>query len=556
MEDAARAVTIPCRSPRRSASARTLAQRMAMGQSPILVLSQQGLHERMLKEIEENPVVERIEPPETMESLESLRERETAETIATSLPVDNVPSPAPSVAPVAPSPDAPDAAPDGGGPAGDGPDGDSAAPLDFDDGFGSILRADADETDLYFQNGGNNEYSPDAEERRQYRYNSIAAHVSLEEHLVRQLATLDLSPRDEALAMAIVQSLDSRGFLSVPLADIAQSCGTTLDEAARMLARVQELDPTGVAARSLAECFLPQLQTQDLGDVLAADLLRDHPDFFRPRDFRQPSLVPNFQCSGEDVDALASDAGCSRSDILFALNDLRGLLAAPADLFADADGGVILTDATVVERGGRFVVLEWERQRSGADAGDDGVIFRVSDEFRAMAGDPATPAAFRTELRRKIGEAEDLAQKIRGRRSLVVAVAAAIVARQQDFFRLRDLSALRPMVQRDIAADVTAAVIPMDESQVSRACSDKWMKTPMGNLRFGDFFSRSLGGATTRNVKERVRQIISAEDPRSPLSDSAVAKRLADEGVTLSREAVKKYRGEMGIPSSTARKRP
>ena len=507
----------------------TLAQMMAMRLSPVLEMSQQQVHDRILQEIETNPVVEAVDHV-APESFDEMREAFDAAHRPDVPPAPEAESTGAAAAPT---------------------EGDGTA-LDFDDGFEALARADADETDLYFQDGGSGEYSPDAEERRQFRYDSISRPESLADHLLGQLAAQDLSPADRELALEVIGSLDPRGYLTTSLADIAQAHGASLDDARRALEAVQAFDPPGIAARTLAECFLLQLAAAGLDDVLAAQFLRERPDFFRPRDPRQPSLVPNFQCAADDIPVLAGAFDCSEDDVRLALDDLRGLDPAPGERFAEPDRDLIQTDATVVRRGDRYVVLEHEAQANAAPVDADAEApFRISPEMRALADAPDTDPAFREELRRRISQAEELAQHVSDRRNVTLAVAAAIVARQQEFFEQRRLDAMRPMLQEDVARD-----IGVDGSVVSRACKGKWMKTPFGNLKFSDFFSRGLGGVPTRTVKDRVRQLVDAEDKASPLSDSAIAAKLLAEGVEIARTTVKKYRNELGIPSSTARKRP
>ena len=519
----------------------TMAQIMAMRLSPVLEMSQQQVNDRILQEIEMNPVVEPVDrlAPDSLDGMREAFDEQRTASLQPAPPPETLP---PEVPP-------PSIAPDSSGEGEGG--GEGEPPLDFDDGFQSIARADADETDLYFQDGGSEEFSPDAEERRQFRYDSISRPESMVDHLLGQLAAQDLAPADHDLALEVIGSLDSRGFLESSLADIAQAHGATLDDAQRALAVIQSFDPPGIAARTLAECFLRQLEAAGLDDVLAAQFLRERPDFFRPRDIRQPSLAPNFQCVPEDIPALAAAFQCSEADVRLALDDLRCLDPAPGDRFVQPDRDIILTDATVVQRNGRYVVLELENDAKAHADADSTPPFRISPEMRALADDSGADPAFREEIRGRIAQAEELVQHVSNRRDITLAVAAAIVARQQSYFERRSLEALRPMIQEDIAND-----IGIDASVVSRACKGKWMKTPFGNLKFSDFFSRGLGGVPTRTIKDRVRQVVDAEDKSAPLSDSAIAAKLLAEGVEIARTTVKKYRNELGIPSSTARKRP
>lgn len=499
----------------------TLAQWMAMRQSPILELSQEGLWERQLEELRTNPVVERIPASVPVVSTDALRAEASS---------------GPSLEGASSVPDAPFS--------------DALAPLTLGEEGASLFQKDVGD---FFYNTESTEYSPEAEERRTFWMDSIRANESLEEHLLYQVSASALSARDAELALSILQSLDARGYLSSPLADVAQSCGSSQADAERVLRIVQSFDPIGMAARTLAERFLLQLEAEGLGDVLAADFLREKPELFRSREIRSTSLFRSFQMGEQEVTLLMRHFECTKEEVLLALSDIDALDPSPEDAFIPRDQDIITADATVVEREGRFVVLGAEPSDGTASGGEE-LLFRVNPEFEALAGDASTEPSFRDELKHKIAQAEELAATIRGRHEIVLAVASAIVARQQDFFAQRSLAALHPMTQRDLAQDLSTEDRQFDESQISRACNGKWMKTPFGNLKFSDFFSRGVSGKSNRSIKDRVRQLIEAEDASQPLSDSAVSKLLAEEGITLSREGVKKYRNELHIPSSTQRK--
>ena len=483
----------------------------AMRQSfEILQMPLPELQARLRQEAEQNPVVELVDPRTV--SLDAAREDfERGER--------GDAGPEPSGA------DAPEATdrPEEPSPAGDA------------DGF-SQLAEDPDFTDALFQDGGSGELSPDAEERRQFRYDSITRPPSLDEHLLRQLDTLDLAPAERALALQIVGSLDRRGFLATPLADIAQALGADLPAAERALARVQALDPPGIAARDLAECLLLQLGAEGLDDTLAAEMLRKRPDLLERRN---PAL-------------LASAFGCTEADVRLALADLAALRPDPAAEFDRDAPPTVVPEATVAWRGGRYVVLELAAPDEAPP--DATPRLAIREDYRRMAEAPGSAPEVRRYLHGRIRSAEQLGEFARQRRATTLRVAAEIVARQQDFFRL-GVSALRPMTMEEIAG-----ALGVNETTVSRAARDRWMRTPRGLVEFRAFFTtgvRTEGGGTVsnRSVQERIRQLVEAEDPARPLADDAIAAALQAEGVHVARRTVAKYRGLLGIPTAALRRR-
>lgn len=402
--------------------------------------------------------------------------------------------------------------------------------------------AEEDTEDYFHHDGGSGEYVPDDEERRQsFLEKKSSRPQTLGEHLLDQLHAQHLDPGLALLAEDVIASLDDRGYLTTPAAEIAQWNGASTEDVALALRIVQTLDPPGVGARDLAECLLLQLQAEGLGDVLAADILRDHSALLERR----------------DIPGLAKALRCSEADIRFALQDLAALVPYPGRAFSPPDENVILTEATIVLREGRYVVRELQDGfppeflvRGFAPQ------FDINPEFQDMAKDPDTDKEFQKTLKGQIARAEQLRAAIEFRRQTTLQIAWAIVERQQEYFAKGNSdAALRPMTQKDIAQD-----LGISDSTVSRTVSRKWMKTPGGNVRFDAFFSQGIASGdassavSNKAVKLRVREIIDAEDKSRPLSDQAIATQLASEGITLSREAVKKYRNEFHIPSSTQRK--
>ncbi len=104
-----------------------------------------------------------------------------------------------------------------------------------------------------------------------------------------------------------------------------------------------------------------------------------------------------------------------------------------------------------------------------------------------------------------------------------------------------------------------AAVLELATSTVSRAVAGKHVQTPYGIVPLRSFFQSSVGveggGSAVDAVREKVKELIAAEDPAAPLSDEALVEALEAAGHGVARRTVAKYRGELGIPSSYKRRR-
>jgi RNA polymerase sigma-54 factor len=287
------------------------------------------------------------------------------------------------------------------------------------------------------------------------------------------------------------------------------------------------MDPVGVGARSLSECIalqLRQLETDTPGLELALRLSQDHLDLIANREYGE--IRRTLRTSEADLDvALALVRSCNPKPGL-AVN------AAAAEY--------VIPDVFVRKVDGRWQV---EISASGIPR------LSVNQRYAKLLRGNGDHAALRTQLQ----EARWLVRSLEIRNETLLKVATCIVSRQREFLDLGD-EAMKPLVLRDVAE-----AIGMHESTISRVTTNKYMHTPRGVFEFKYFFSSHLStvdGAdqSSISVRAKIRKLIGAENPAKPLSDSKIAKLLADEGITVARRTVAKYREALNIESSSERK--
>ena len=352
---------------------------------------------------------------------------------------------------------------------------------------------------------------------------------TLREHLYGQLEMEDFSPRQAVIGEAIIDSINDDGYLSVPLDEIEASVDdtVTLEEIEQTLAKVQGLDPVGVGARSLSECIILQLRQLDAdtdGLQLAIDIAADHLDLVATR--AHGELRRTLRASEEDLhSALALVKGC---------NPKPGLAVSPAA------AQYVIPDVFV-----RKIDGKWQVEISPTGVPRLSVNQTYANLLRG-SGDHAV-------LRSQLQEARWLIRSLEIRNETLMKVATSIVARQTEFLEQGD-EAMKPMVLKDIAEE-----IGMHESTISRVTTNKYMHTPRGVFEFKYFFSSHLSSAngedqSSTSVRAKIRKLIGAENPQKPLSDSKIAKLLADEGIKVARRTVAKYREAMNIASSSERR--
>ena len=354
---------------------------------------------------------------------------------------------------------------------------------------------------------------------------------TLREHLLWQLELEDFTPREAVIGEAIIDAINDDGYLTVDLEEIRDFVEVEADigddEIELALAKVQRLDPVGVGARSLSECIvlqLQQLEPSTEGLELAMAMAREHLPLIASQDYGEIRRAT--RSSEEDFEAaLALVKSC---------HPKPGLAVSPAA------AEYVIPDVFVRKIDGRWQV---EISSSGIPR------LSVNQQYARILRGSGDHAVLRTQLQ----EARWLVRSLEIRNETLLKVATCIVSRQQEFLEHGD-EAMKPLVLRDVAES-----IGMHESTISRVTTNKYMHTPRGVFEFKYFFSSHLSTVdgedqSSTSVRAKIRKMIGAENPAKPLSDSKIAKMLADEGITVARRTVAKYREAMKIASSSERK--
>lgn len=361
-----------------------------------------------------------------------------------------------------------------------------------------------------------------------------SAAQTLHEHLVWQMNLTPFSKTDLAIATAIIDATDERGYLTTTIEDIQTSVDDEelgQEEIEAVLHRIQAFDPPGVAARNPKECLLLQLQQlpQDTPcREQAVRLCEDHFDLLVARD--QNQLKRRLKVSDEELQAI--------NQLIQSLNPR------PGTLIADLQPQYVLPDVFVSKRsGGWHVELNREATpRLRVNAGYAKLIRR------------ADQTADNTYLKNHLQEARWFIKSLVSRNETLLRVATKIVEFQTGFFD-HGPEAMKPLVLRDIAE-----ALEMHESTISRVTTQKYMHTPRGTLEFKYFFSSHVstaggGECSATAIRAFIKKLIAAEIPNKPLSDNKMANVLSEQGIDVARRTVAKYREAMGIPPSNERKR-
>jgi RNA polymerase sigma-54 factor len=365
------------------------------------------------------------------------------------------------------------------------------------------------------------------EDKRPAWENTLVRSTSLAEHLIWQLRMGDSQEDDESLLALLIGNMDKDGYLQLEIEDVAFQTGCEFDQVEAALRRIQALDPPGVGARDLRECLLLQLRAQGDADSIAARIV----------DGYLPLL------EGKRYDRIARELGAAVDDVVAAADVIATLEPKPGRDFGEGDIRYITPDVFVHKIGDELIIT----------LNDEGLPrLRVSNYYRRVLGNQSGDEAKRY-IQDKMRAAAWLIKSIQQRQRTLYLVTESIVRFQREFFE-HGVTHLKPLVLKNVAMD-----IGMHESTVSRATANKYVHTPQGTFELKYFFTSSLQGAdgeevSAESVKERIREIISQEDPQHPLSDQHIAKMLAKEHVGIARRTVAKYRETMGLLPSSKRR--
>lgn len=360
---------------------------------------------------------------------------------------------------------------------------------------------------------------------------------SLRDHLLSQIHLASLSETDRRVATALIESIEPSGYLEESLEEIVAMLaddlpGLDVEEVEATLHFIQQLDPVGVGARSLAECLIIQIDQQHADDPAAEDaralLEGDWLEAIARRDLPQ----------------VTRGLGISRERLEAALRLVQMLDPRPGLSIGDTAADYIKPDVIVTHReDGWHVDLNPEIAPR----------LRVNQTYASLI-DRSSRGTDATYIRNHLQEARWFIKSLRSRNESLLNVAREIVRRQIEFFEQGEI-AMKPLVLREIAE-----TLELHESTVSRVTTNKYMLTPRGVFEFKYFFSSHVGTSdggecSATAIRARIKKLVEEENPKKPLSDAKIATMLGEEGIDVARRTIAKYREAMGIPSSTDRKR-
>lgn len=369
----------------------------------------------------------------------------------------------------------------------------------------------------------------DGEERPSFE-NFLTKRTTLFDHLYWQLQLSHLTEEEQRVGTFIIGNLDEDGYLKLSLEEISSETQLAGEGVEKVLRRIQQFDPVGVAARDLKECLLIQLEGMSVRDPVAEKIVSEHLSLLKNRNY--PTIARRLGVSVDQVNQAA-----------FLISKLD---PKPGKAFGGEVIQEIIPDVYVYKVEGEYVIY----------LNDENIPrLKVNHFYRSLLSDHRlAPQEDRKYIQEKLRSALWLIRSIHQRQRTIYKVTKSIVKFQRDFLDL-GIQSLKPLVLRDVAED-----IQMHESTISRVTNNKYVHTPQGIYELKFFFNAgipSTQGETvaSESVKNLVRELIAKEDPKKPFSDEKLVQILKERNIHIARRTVSKYRESMKILSSNERRK-
>ena len=400
---------------------------------------------------------------------------------------------------------------------------------EFQEEFERLAKLDEEWRDYMAQSQSYSGRSAEDEERRQFFFDSLVGLQTLQQHLIEQLNSSDISDSDRQVGELLIGNIDDAGFLQAMPEEIAGNTGMEVADLLRVLEFVQTFHPVGVGSRDLRECLLIQLRRLSKEHSLEYRIVDRHIDDLGKRRF--PEIARRLGTTVEQVQRAAGFIGT--------------LDPKPGQIFSPDPNNYVLPDVNVEKIGG-----EWTISLNGEQIPH----LRISNTYKDLMSQDKGGADVKDYIRDKIRSGKFLIKSIHQRQQTISNIAHEIVGKQKDFLELGP-SALKPLTMVQIAD-----IVGVHETTVSRAISGKYMATPWGVFDMKYFFTpgyQTADGASMSNtsVKGTIAEMVKSEDDSSPLSDKEIVELLEKRGIPIARRTVAKYRNELNILPSNMRKR-
>ena len=411
---------------------------------------------------------------------------------------------------------------------------------DFQAEFEKLTQLDQEWRDHFTQTNLPSRADPEAEEKRQFMFDSLVAATSLQEILLEQARTSNITRDQWGIAEMIIGNIDDYGYLNPSpnakpaltpqqiIESLAFATNVPQEKIFEVLQIIQTFHPPGVGARDLRECLLLQLERSGRKDTPEYKIISEYMEALGKRRF--PEIARGLGIEVDEAQEIATNIG--------------HLEPRPGRDFLPNDDRFILPEVFVEKVGDDFNV---------STNNEHVPHLRISNTYKDLMAQADSSAEVREYIREKIRAGKFLIKSLHQRQQTIGNIAREIVKRQREFME-KGVAFLKPMTMVQVAE-----VVGVHETTVSRAVSAKYIDTPQGIFEMKYFFTSGIQtsdgvGMSNKSVKDMIAEMFRLEDQAKPLSDQEIVKMLEQKGIAIARRTVAKYRAELNILPSNLRK--
>ncbi|KIC72720.1 RNA polymerase sigma-54 factor [Neochlamydia sp. TUME1] len=395
--------------------------------------------------------------------------------------------------------------------------------------FEIMKKLDEEFRDYLYDLPPSSHRTQEEEKLKTFQESSIYAESSLFEYLMQQAKESFDHEEDRAIAEAIIGNFDENGFLQTPLQEIAGLYNFPIGKIKSLLKTIQAFEPYGVGAANMQESLLIQLRCRQKHHTLAYKILEEHYEDLIHN--RIPSINKKLACSSEEISkALQKDI--SRLDLHPGTGHFKHFVQ------------YITPDATI----------EISNDNLAVRINNDFLpSMRINRRYLQMLEDESLSSDTKEFIRIKLSSAKWLFKNVHQRNDTLLKILELLTNQQKEFF-LDDCGKLMPLTMKSIAEQLN-----LHESTIARAVANKYIDTPRGILPLRSFFTNALQSQkgediSSNTIKSLLKEIISQEDKKHPLSDATLSKLLTEKGMDCARRTIAKYRAELKLGNAQQRR--
>lgn len=368
-------------------------------------------------------------------------------------------------------------------------------------------------------------YNPDNEVNLE---NLVKYSSNSYEDLKFQISLYKLTDKELEVCEYIIDSLDEDGYLRTEEKVIVDTLKIDEELFEKCLISVQQLEPSGVGARSLSECLMIQMASLGIYNEILEEIVTKDLNLIANNKYKEISKKYNM----------------SLQKCVELINIIKTLDPKPGRTCSVEKSVYIQPDVTVEKIDDEFIVYLNEK---------DSYQIRINSYYKDILKNSQSDESAKEFIKERLNSATGLMKNIESRKTTVLKIAEEIVKAQDEFLR-KGTKYIKPLKMKDIAEK-----LEFHESTISRGVNGKYMLTPFGVYEFRYFFSSAIETennemASSTSIKKIIKETIKDENKKKPLSDDHISKLLKEKGINVARRTVAKYREELGIPSSSKRK--